>query len=568
MMRLRVARYVICSEKIMLLKQNSAPGLALQTLLREAKTEGLKKLIGQSTIDVLEGLDPELTKDEKLGEIAAELIVPSEALRNPTTRDQIINLLPLSKARELAERLEVKESMQLFFDLRQAASDKTALSILFSFFGVVHDTSAPLDTPADAIRLSPCYGLFDYQRVAANKVCYALYESPRKVVLHMPTGSGKTRTAMHIVADHLKTHEPTLVCWLAQNAELLDQATDEFEKAWSYLGNREVDVLRFWGNKNADPLSATDGFIVAGLGKMYAFDDRNPASMLRLADRTSLVVIDEAHQAIAPTYASILSALYTKRPNTALLGLTATPGRTWSDITEDQKLSDFFDNQKVMLEVEGYADPVTFLIDEGYLAKPKFRTLNSQSGLALTEKDLHELSISVDVPQGILEKLGNDTTRNLKIISEIEFMTNRHSRIIVFAPSVENARLLAALLMMRGYEADVVTAQTRTTDRDRIIKRFRSDNPQPLILCNYGVLTTGFDAPDISAAMIARPTRSLVLYSQMVGRATRGLKAGGNAEAEIVTVIDPDLPGFGSIADAFKNWEDVWHEPIRNNSSS
>ena len=83
-----------------------------------------------------------------------------------------------------------------------------------------------------------------------------------------------------------------------------------------------------------------------------------------------------------------------------------------------------------------------------------------------------------------------------------------------------------------------------------------------------GVLTTGFDAPDISAAMIARPTRSLVLYSQMVGRATRGLKAGGNAEAEIVTVIDPDLPGFGSIADAFKNWEDVWHEPIRNNSSS
>ena len=212
----------------------------------------------------------------------------------------------------------------------------------------------------------------------------------------MPTGSGKTRTAMHIVAEHLKTHEPTLVCWLAQNAELLDQATDEFEKAWSYLGNREVDVLRFWGNKSADPLSATDGFIVAGLGKMHAFDVRNPASMLRLADRTSLVVIDEAHQAVAPTYASILSALHSKRPNTALLGLTATPGRTWSDITEDQKLADFFDNRKVTLEVEGYTDPVIFLIDAGYLARPKFRTLNSQSGLALTEKDLQELSISVE----------------------------------------------------------------------------------------------------------------------------------------------------------------------------
>ena len=150
-------RFAICSEKIMLLKQNLAPGLALQTLLREAKTEGLKKLLGQSMIDVLEGLDPELIKGEKLGDVAASPVDPSEALRNPTTRDQIINLLPLLKARELAERLEVKDSMQLFFDLRQAASDKAALSTLFSFFWVVHDTHAPLDTSADANRLSPGY---------------------------------------------------------------------------------------------------------------------------------------------------------------------------------------------------------------------------------------------------------------------------------------------------------------------------------------------------------------------------------------------------------------------------
>ena len=60
-----------------------------------------------------------------------------------------------------------------------------------------------------------------------------------------------------------------------------------------------------------------------------------------------------------------------------------------------------------------------------------------------------------------------------------------------------------------------------------------------MIVVNYGVLTTGFDAPAISAAVIARPTRSLVLYSQMIGRATRGTRAGGNAEAEIVTVCRP-----------------------------
>src|SRR3546814_14866241 len=85
---------------------------------------------------------------------------------------------------------------------------------------------------------------------------------------------------------------------------------------------------------------------------MSALDNRDPATLLRLADRVSLTIIDEAHQAIAPTYAAILTALYSKRPHNALLGLTATPGRSWSDIGEDRKLSDDFDGRKVTLEVE------------------------------------------------------------------------------------------------------------------------------------------------------------------------------------------------------------------------
>jgi superfamily II DNA or RNA helicase len=77
---------------------------------------------------------------------------------------------------------------------------------------------------------------------------------------------------------------------------------------------------------------------------------------------------------------------------------------------------------------------------------------------------------------------------------------------------------------------------------------------------NYGVLTTGFDAPQTSAALIARPTKSLVLYSQMIGRAIRGPRAGGNETAEILTVVDTGLQGFGDVEQAFLNWEDVWQE--------
>jgi superfamily II DNA or RNA helicase len=94
--------------------------------------------------------------------------------------------------------------------------------------------------------------------------------------------------------------------------------------------------------------------------------------------------------------------------------------------------------------------------------------------------------------------------------------------------------------------------------RAHIISDFKGESEKSMVLCNYGVLTTGFDAPRTSCVIIARPTKSLVLYSQMVGRAIRGPQAGGNQKALIVTVNDPTLPGFGNVEAAFVNWEDVW----------
>jgi superfamily II DNA or RNA helicase len=108
----------------------------------------------------------------------------------------------------------------------------------------------------------------------------------------------------------------------------------------------------------------------------------------------------------------------------------------------------------------------------------------------------------------------------------------------------------------------VVTSDSTSIERNRVISRFklsRAENPNPMVLCNFGILTTGFDAPEISCAVIARPTDSLVLYSQMIGRAIRGPKSGGNEVSEIVTVIDDGLPGFGDLSEAFLNWEDVWN---------
>ena len=548
-----------------------APGIALQTLLRSAEGAALRELIGPSIMDTIQGLEPDLASGGRLGELAAKLIDPFSALRDPPMRERIIRMLPLPKARELGQRLDARDGRTLYDDLCSKAADKAVLEVLYSFFGVVHDPRAPDTAPlfdhqtpsSDTVHAPAGYPLFDHQRAAAAGVLDALSSSPHKTVLHMPTGSGKTRTAMHIVAAYLRQREPTVVCWLAQNAELLDQAADEFENAWHYLGDRETALVRFWGHRRPDILDLHDGVIVAGLGKMSALDSRDPATLLRLADRVSLTIIDEAHQAIAPTYAAILTALYSKRPHNALLGLTATPGRSWSDIGEDRKLSEYFDGLKVTLEVAGYEDPVSFLIDQKYLARPLFRTLHSEVGLKWSDVDVNNLSSAIDVPEQILDRLGTDTQRNVQILSAVEDLMRQHRRVIVFAPSVDNARMLAAILSVRGHEAYVVTGESNASERERIIRRFRSGANRSMVIVNYGVLTTGFDAPSTSAAVIARPTRSLVLYSQMVGRATRGARAGGNDEAEIVTVADPHLPGFGSLAEAFANWEDVWNEPGR-----
>src|SRR3546814_12144488 len=143
----------------------------------------------------------------------------------------------------------------------------------------------------------------------------------------MPTGAGKTRTAMHIVCEHLRRHGPTLVSWLAGSPELLEQAAEEFERAWASLGDRSVSLFRSWGNQNPNPTDARDGLLVGGFQKPFALNGRDPTPILAPGARTTLPGVAEAHQAIAPTYSAISASLATKHPQDRLLARSAPPGR-------------------------------------------------------------------------------------------------------------------------------------------------------------------------------------------------------------------------------------------------
>ncbi|AOW94558.1 restriction endonuclease [Rhodococcus sp. WMMA185] len=532
-------------------------------LMARADEETLRDLVGPSVTRLLVRLDPDLARPSKLRELLKAQRTPSELIRDPKARTALVRMLSRGQAEALvrgfgldptngsADPYELLTSLTL----RKGSAREAKFHRLF---GVAVDEEVSRNLICADKSTEPRYPLFHHQRVAAAEVDVALRDGPGRAVLHMPTGSGKTRTAMNVVCDYLRAEEPRMAVWLAYSEELCEQAASEFERAWAALGNRTLKVFRFWGSNPIDIEGARDGLVVCGLDKMYSSIRSSYQTWSRLADRSRLVIIDEAHQALAPTYKDVLELLVDRHEKTRLLGLTATPGRTWNDLDEDRRLSNFFANEKVTLKVPGYANPVDYLIDEGYLARTEFESLTYSGDAALGPRDLRQIERATDIPTEVLEQLAGDDTRNLLIVTRVEKLILSHSRIIVFATTANHSNTLATVLAARGVQAASVTSKTRPSERQRLIEAFRSDEAEPQVLCNYGVLTTGFDAPRTSAAIIARPTKSLVLYSQMVGRATRGVRAGGNQEALVVTIVDTSLPGFGGMSEAFTNWEDVW----------
>lgn len=528
-------------------------------LFSRASDDDLQRLLGTPALKLITLLDRRGVTTALLRQLITDLHSREGLLLEPNARRILFDLLRPNEIQQLFTLLDVDGGPDLYTSAKELKfRQKRQQELLFDFFEIPLPEAVSYTQPP-SIGIAPAmYGLFSHQRMAAREIHQKLQTYPYRVMLHMPTGAGKTRTAMSIIADHLRASEPTLVIWLAYSEELCEQAASEFEQTWRYLGDRDVSIYRFWGSHDVEATNLHDGLFIAGLSKLYSSARSSIRLISALGSRTSLVVIDEAHSAIADTYKFLLEALTVHRPTTALLGLSATPGRTWTDIDIDRELAEFFGRQKVTLKIPGFANPVDYLVAEGYLAEVEYKSLFYESGTELSESDLQKVRTGLDIPDYILHLLAEDEVRNLNILLKVEELAKRHRRILVFAATVQHSDLLACVLRARGVHAYSVTSRTPSYERTRVIEEFKDNEDMVRVICNYGVLTTGFDAPRTSAAVVARPTKSLVLYSQMVGRAIRGVRAGGNATAEIVTVVDSNLPGFRNVAEAFINWEDVW----------
>ena len=528
-------------------------GLTVARFFNLISDEDARQFVEPRVLSVLDAIfGGRIEEQRSAAEWDARLSTSIWFLDDPEGRKLVLSLIPERKRAELESRVG-----RSIYNGSEGAWTEAETRRLLDFFGLV-DERLVVPRSSSAATITPEYGLFEHQRGAVRKLAPLLAEDERRAVLHLPTGVGKTRTAMHVVAESLRGHDPSVVVWLASGKELLDQAVLAFREAWSHLGTRPVNVGTMWGDRTPDLDRFADGFLAVGLAKGWAALSRtDPDWAACLSRRVRLVVFDEAHQSISRTYREIANEL-TLDFRCALLGLTATPGRTWSDIDKDGELAEFFAGNKVTLDVPS-ENPIEYLIENGFLARPIFRTLLADPGLEINDRELGRISDALDIPDKIVARLSMSAQYVTAVLAAIEeLLGTGHRRVLVFAATVAHAQVLTAILVVRDIRSEVVTGSTPERVRDRAIRTFKSDAEEPMVLVNFGVLTTGFDAPKASATVIARPTKSLVLYSQMVGRAIRGPKAGGTDACEIVTVVDPGLPGFGDLAAAFLNWEDVW----------
>ncbi|MBN19073.1 MAG: hypothetical protein CL758_06345 [Chloroflexi bacterium] len=165
--------------------------------------------------------------------------------------------------------------------------------------------------------------------------------------------------------------------------------------------------------------------------------------------------------------------------------------------------------------------------------------LKEPTGLDDDEQD--HLDKWHDFSRKTLNKKRDDFDRNISILNKTVEMMKKYDRkkILIFAIDVLHATILrTALQAKHGIKSELITGSTQTSDRNKILKEFKKLDGDVSVLCNVSVLTQGFDAPIVDCVIVARPTHSNSLYTQMIGRGLRGEKSNGTSDVIFVDIDD------------------------------
>lgn len=430
------------------------------------------------------------------------------------------------------------------------------------------------------------YELLDYQYYIKQRVLNNLNSQHllERMLVHMPTGTGKTKTTMHIITNYINFSlaKKGLIVWVAHTTELLQQAYDTFLDVWGHLGDGEILTYKLWGNKiienNDEPLN---GIVFCGLSKLMSIASNNSQLYERLKRDCRLLVFDEAHKAAAKQTQKVIEGLMLMPvgyENRALVGLTATPGRTTEDSYDNNLLTNMFGNKLIHIDANilnqinlGRLQALNTVAEENIIKYFQERNVLAKMQPERLSYRKEFTSVELKVLSGALRDLGYDEheytdeqlkilarnkARNMAILKRLRELNTEKIPTIVFACSVDHAKMLSAMLTLEEIPNSLVLGEMDTMDRKHAIQIFKDRDSGVDIIINYEVLTTGFDSKNIQCVFITRPTKSIVLYSQMLGRGLRGPLMGGNKFCLLID-IDDNLDAFDNET-AFTHFNDYW----------
>ncbi|MGW4641827.1 DEAD/DEAH box helicase [Sphaerisporangium sp. NPDC004334] len=320
-----------------------------------------------------------------------------------------------------------------------------------------------------------------YQVEALDAVAQAVGRGVRRPLVVLPTGAGKTVTFAHLI-----TRVGGRALIIAHRDELLRQARDKVRQVAPGL---ETGIVKA-GENEADAQ-----VVIASIQTLA-----QPSRREKIG-RFDLVIVDEAHHAPAATYMTVLDDLGAFRDDGPLtVGFTATAGR-----------GDRVGLKAVWQEIV-YQRGILQMITEGYLCDIEALAIDSDFDLdrvATKGGDYVGAQIGAE-----LERSGA-----LELAAHAYKRYARDRKGIAFTPTVATAETLAGDLRAQGISAEPIDGTMHRDDRGAVLERLRTGKTQ--VVTNCAVLTEGFDEPSVSCVLMARPTKSPVLFVQSVGRGLR-----------------------------------------------
>lgn len=344
------------------------------------------------------------------------------------------------------------------------------------------------------------YKLRPYQVEAVTVALKHLQKpNPRPFIIQAATGAGKSL----IIADIChKLDEPILI--LQPSKEILEQ---NYQKLLSYDPKIEAGI--YSASKGRKEIAK---FTFATIGSIY----KKPEQFAHF----KYVIIDECHgvdpKNIKGMLTSFLKAINCQR----VCGLTATPYRIESKYYTDERGHLFYTAHLKMINriYPFFFKQLVFKIETGELIDMGFLCPIHYYADKVDVSGLKVNSTGRDFTDESMEKFW--TNHKLRRIAQaVEYTEANHKKSLIFCSSLRQANSALALVRAMGIKAEMVDGTTPKKERERIVANYRAGGIKHIF--NVGVFTVGFDVPELDTIILARPTMSLGLYYQMIGRGVR-----------------------------------------------